>query len=166
MTTQMRDADMPLLDRIDAAIKRVTSGQGHLRVPVEATDPDMVLLDCKREIEQLRAAIEAVESAPPVGELYQHPETGKTVPLLRDDHELLWYVRSPPSWLLVGSLYLHPPGQQTARPLADWHEDDGAVVWWWFLVDEPAWIGTPLDDDWPGYHTHWTPHPKLPERER
>lgn len=52
------------------------------------------------------------------------------------------------------------------RPLADWHEDDGAVVWWRFLVDEPAWIGTPLDDDWPGYHTHWTPHPKLPERER
>lgn len=52
------------------------------------------------------------------------------------------------------------------RPRADWREDDGAVVWWWFLVDEPAWIGTPLDDDWPGYHTHWTPHPKLPERER
>jgi hypothetical protein len=31
MTTQMRDADMPLLDRIDAAIKRVTSGQGQMR---------------------------------------------------------------------------------------------------------------------------------------
>lgn len=52
------------------------------------------------------------------------------------------------------------------RPLADWHEDDGAVVWWKLPVDEPAWIGTPLDDGWPGYHTHWTPHPKLPERER
>ena len=63
---KMRDADMPLLDRIDAAIKRVTSGQGQMRVPVEATDPDMVLLDCKREIEQLRAAIEAVETAQPV----------------------------------------------------------------------------------------------------
>ena len=50
--------------------------------------------------------------------------------------------------------------------LADWHEDDGAVVWWKLPVDEPAWIGTPLDDGWPGYHTHWTPHPKLPERER
>ena len=46
--------------------------------------------------------------------------------------------------------------------LAEWHEDDGAVVWWRFLVDEPAWIGTPLDDDWPGYHTHWTPHPAAP----
>ncbi len=31
MTTQMRDADMPLLDRIDAAIKRVTSGHGQMR---------------------------------------------------------------------------------------------------------------------------------------
>lgn len=55
MTTQMRDADMPLLDRIDAAIKRVTSGHGQMRVPVEATDPDMVLLACKLEIERLRA---------------------------------------------------------------------------------------------------------------
>lgn len=61
------------------------------------------------------------------------------------------------------------PGQEdhdAVRTLAEWHEDDGPVVWWRFLVDEPAWIGTPLDDDWPGYHTHWTPHPKPPERER
>lgn len=58
MTEQkMRDADMPLLDRIDAAIKRVTSGQGQMRVPVEATCPDVVLLDCKRELEQLMAAV-------------------------------------------------------------------------------------------------------------
>lgn len=49
------------------------------------------------------------------------------------------------------------------RPLADWHEDDGPVVWWRMPVEEPAWIGTPLDDDWPGYHTHWTPHPPVPE---
>ncbi len=54
----MRDADMPLLDRIDAAIKRVTSGQGQMRVPVEATDPDVVLGDAKAEIERLRADAE------------------------------------------------------------------------------------------------------------
>lgn len=48
---RMRDADMPLLDRIDAAIKRVTSGQGQMRMPVEATDPDVVLGDAKTEIE-------------------------------------------------------------------------------------------------------------------
>ena len=53
----------------------------------------------------------------------------------------------------------------TARPESEWHEDIGAVVWWFFpfTMKEPAWIGTPLDDGWPGYHTHFTPHPPLPE---
>lgn len=49
-----------------------------------------------------------------------------------------------------------------AKPADDWYEDTGPVVWWSFPVEEPAWIGTPLDDDWPGYHTHWTPHPAAP----
>jgi len=156
MTTQMRDADMPLLDRIDAAIKRVTSGQGQMRMPVEATDPDVVLLDCKREIEQLRAAIAAAESA-------KRP---------REDPEpeiaFLRRVADARQQIIDGMIAERCAKQdaEMPRPLADWHEDDGAVVWWRFLVDEPAWIGTPLDDDWPGYHTHWTPHPKPPERER
>lgn len=44
-----------------------------------------------------------------------------------------------------------------ARPLEDWHEDIGAVLWWKFPIDEPPYCGSPLDTDWPGYHTHWTP---------
>lgn len=66
-----------------------------------------------------------------------------------------------------------------ARPLADWHEEDGPVLWWKFPVREPPYVGTPLDigipvevsfrdcvrthtwtrhvGGWPGYHTHWTP---------
>ena len=59
-----------------------------------------------------------------------------------------------------GMLGFHSP---PPRPLDDWHEDMGPVVWWRFPVEEPAWIGTPLDSDWPGYHTHWTPHPRVPE---
>lgn len=47
-----------------------------------------------------------------------------------------------------------------ARPLSEWHEDHGEVTWWKFPVEEPSYIGNPLCDDWPGYHTHWTPHPK------
>jgi hypothetical protein len=71
------------------------------------------------------------------------------------------------------------------RPLSEWHEDHGDVVWWsldqtgkW--LSEPAYIGSPLDlgrtyklsigdaefnvtlGGWPGYHTHWTPHPEVP----
>jgi hypothetical protein len=50
-----------------------------------------------------------------------------------------------------------------ARPLNEWSDDHGSVVWWAPPVREPSWIGTPSDSDWPGYHTHWTPHPKVPE---
>ena len=53
--TKMRDGDMSLLDRIDVALRRVTNGEGRMRVPVEATDPDVVLFDCRAEIERLRA---------------------------------------------------------------------------------------------------------------
>ena len=72
-------------------------------------------------------------------------------------------------------VYAAPPaqgidlGQQRpliARSLAEWHEDDGNVMWWaWCGRDwagEPAWCGTPNDSDWPGYHTHWTQHPSQP----
>ncbi|HEY3434276.1 MAG TPA: hypothetical protein VGK41_01350 [Solirubrobacterales bacterium] len=56
------------------------------------------------------------------------------------------------------------PGAGDARPLSEYHEDKGPVVWWTFPVDEPAWIGSPSDSDWPGYHTHWTPHPAIPSQ--
>lgn len=53
-----------------------------------------------------------------------------------------------------------------AKPKSEWHEDHGYVTWWKFPVREPAWIGSPLCSDWPGYHTHWTPHPDTPMKPR
>ncbi len=44
-----------------------------------------------------------------------------------------------------------------ARPISEWHEDSGSALWWRFPIEEPPYSGTPLDSDWPGYHTHWTP---------
>jgi len=44
-----------------------------------------------------------------------------------------------------------------ARPESEWHEDFGDVLWWRFPIVEPPYAGSPLDTDWPGYHTHWTP---------
>lgn len=44
-----------------------------------------------------------------------------------------------------------------ARPLKEWHEDIGDVLWWKFPVEEPPYVGSPLDLNWPSYHTHWTP---------
>jgi hypothetical protein len=56
-----------------------------------------------------------------------------------------------------------PAASGVARPLSDWHEDDGPVLWWLFPVDEAPWVGGPNDHDWPGYHTHWTALPSAPE---
>ena len=55
------------------------------------------------------------------------------------------------------------PNAVAAKTLGEWREEDGFVVWWAFPVVEPAWIGTPNCSDWPGYHTHWTSHPSIPE---
>lgn len=46
---------------------------------------------------------------------------------------------------------------QTARPLAEYNDDHGNVLWWTLPINEPPYVGQPSDDDWPGYHTHWTP---------
>jgi len=51
-----------------------------------------------------------------------------------------------------------------ARPLSEWTDDDGDVLWWRveFHGDcgEPPWVGSPLSDDWLNdYYTHWTPLP-------
>lgn len=48
-------------------------------------------------------------------------------------------------------------GASRARPLAEYDEDLGSVLWWAFPVAEPPYVGKPYDSDWPGYHTHWTP---------
>lgn len=42
------------------------------------------------------------------------------------------------------------------RPIEEWDEDYGDVLWWDLPVSEPPYYGTPLDSDWPDYHTHWT----------
>lgn len=43
------------------------------------------------------------------------------------------------------------------RPLEEWGEDHGDVLWWKFPIEEPPYVGSPLDEKWPNYHTHWTP---------
>lgn len=76
------------------------------------------------------------------------------------------------------------------RPLSEYHEDMGDVLWWCFPVVEPPYVGTPNDlgqevqvmaqtangwsrtfstmnvGGWPGTHTHFTPLivPEAPEQ--
>lgn len=53
---------------------------------------------------------------------------------------------------------LHAPMSRDA-----WHEDDGAVLWWKMPIKEPPYVGTPLDDEFPEYVTHWTRLPEVVE---
>lgn len=50
-----------------------------------------------------------------------------------------------------------PTVRVMARPAEEWDEDYGDVLWWKFPIEEPPYVGSPLDCDWTGYHTHWTP---------
>lgn len=58
MTTKMRDSELPLSGRIVLALRRIADGNGLMRVPVEATDPDIVLGDCIRALDYYRAGLE------------------------------------------------------------------------------------------------------------
>jgi len=47
----------------------------------------------------------------------------------------------------------------TLRPVDDWHDDVGDVLWWY--PGEPPYCGSPLDTDWPGYHEYFTLLPEV-----
>lgn len=51
------------------------------------------------------------------------------------------------------------------RRRCDWTEEEGPALWWRFPVVEPPYAGSPLDFDFPGNATHWTPIlvPREPE---
>ena len=51
---------------------------------------------------------------------------------------------------------LDEPTKVIAHLAEKWHEDIGPVLWWDFPVEEPPYCGTPLDDDFPRYKTHFT----------
>lgn len=72
------------------------------------------------------------------------------------------------------------------RPLSEWTEEDGNVLWWRFPIEEPPYCGSPHDlghtvelhtqdsaepriaarcsiGGWPGGYTHWTRIPEVRE---
>lgn len=64
----------------------------------------------------------------------------------------------PAHWFQLGPR-IDPP---VARPASEYHEDMGAVLWWRMPVQEPPYIGSPLDTEWvedghDAYYTHFTP---------
>jgi len=77
-------------------------------------------------------------------------ETEEQTKALKARHTALIWTRA-----LVKALR-NTPTELIAQPLSAWHEDVGSVLWWRFPINEPPYAGSPLDSDWPGYHTHWT----------
>lgn len=50
-----------------------------------------------------------------------------------------------------------------AKLAEEWSEEDGNVIWHKFPIDEPPYVGTPLDSNWiDDYYTHWQPLPPIP----
>ena len=68
-------------------------------------------------------------------------------------HELVDPTEAVADYLLDSGVTV----QECARPLEEWGEDYGDVLWWKFPIEEPPYVGSPLDEKWPAYHTHWTP---------
>lgn len=42
------------------------------------------------------------------------------------------------------------------RELEEWGEDYGDCLWWKLPIEEPPYCGTPLDENFPNYVTHFT----------
>ena len=61
-----------LAERIDEAIRRITSGDAPMRIPAEQTDPDLVLRDCQNAIHALQQEVETLR-----GELARAKNTNK-----------------------------------------------------------------------------------------
>lgn len=51
---------------------------------------------------------------------------------------------------------LDEPQKVRAKLAKHWHEDVGDCLWWNFPVEEPPYCGTPLDEHFPKYKTHFT----------
>lgn len=47
-------------------------------------------------------------------------------------------------------------GMCTLRPIEEYHEDLGNVLWWTYPICEPPYYGSPNSSDWPEYHTHFS----------
>lgn len=79
-------------------------------------------------------------------------------PITAEWHEARFIAAANPAVILA--LIERVRAAEALRNESDWHEDDGPVLWWAYddgqLLGEPPYVGSPIDTDWPGYHTHWT----------
>ncbi|GFM38278.1 hypothetical protein [Desulfovibrio psychrotolerans] len=106
-------------------------------------------LSLKLNPKQLHNAGLFADGVPPVHELYVGVPDFR--PQLSDRMAATFNAcKGIPTKQLEGIELIKP------RPLEEYHEDEGYVLWWTFPIEEPPYCGAPFCSDWPGYHTHWT----------
>lgn len=55
------DSPHDLLERIESAMQRIKDGQAPMRIPIDRTDPDVVLAHCSMEIKRLNQRLGEAE---------------------------------------------------------------------------------------------------------
>lgn len=68
LSSKLRDGDLPLEERIRIALRRATNGEATMRVPAEATDPDIVLSDCLDALVEIKAELATLKTLRPRAE--------------------------------------------------------------------------------------------------
>lgn len=123
---------------------------------VEATDPDIVLADCRTLIERLTA--ERDDEA--VGRHQSDAEYDKVVAEMMLLRRRVAFLDAAVAKFETNS---NDPVRSILRaaltplPADEWQEFDGPVLWWCFTGDTwPPVVGTRAQSD-PAHHTHWTP---------
>jgi hypothetical protein len=107
------------------------------RIVAERTEK-RVRAEAQRDYAAICEALDAVEQADGHGPNY--PSVDIVCDSIRDMRRQLW----------------ERDEERIPKERASWHEEDGSVLWWTLPVSEAPYAGTPLDDDFPEYATHWT----------
>lgn len=129
---------------------------------------------CHQDLQDAIEAYEATKTEQPV-ELWKHLRdfiNGKTVDEISSSVTKKAYAKNAKELSVSGIVRLcieelfwmaekdTSPVRESveAIPADQWHEDDGAVLWWRLPVDEAPYCGTPLDGAmWTeDYYTHFT----------
>ena len=84
-----------------------------------------------------------------------------TVDRINNEWKYIMAMPNTSSVYLLDSNYeislTEPQAEKVEAHLAEhWNEDIGDVLWWNFPVEEPPYCGTPLDEHFPKYKTHFS----------
>lgn len=155
--TPLVDADA--LDKIVAGAKAEHGYQRPFLVQYDSDDRrGQLIAKAEAQLSALKASARSAPVASEAGQTaldrmlrHTHRCDNSDAPCSCEFHEAWAEVRAlrvaaaPPS---AERILTQATASNALRPLDEWHEDDGPVLWWHWPIQEPPWVGTPLDSDW------------------